>query len=91
LIITKAIPTLSVTNSPVTYDGLAHAAVITSSVVGAVSNIHYNGSVTIPIKPGLYAVTADFTSSDPNYADLVGASAGDFFIRALIYLPLIII
>ena len=76
--------------SLVAYDGLPHAAVVTSTVAGVVSNIHYSGSATIPTKPGTYVVTADFASSDPNYADLVGASAGDFVIRASIYLPLVI-
>jgi len=89
-VIVKATPTLSVTNSPVTYDGLSHAAVISSSVSGAISNVQYNGSATIPMKPGIYVVTADFTSGDSNYADLSSASAGNFFIRALVYLPLIL-
>jgi len=55
-----------------------------------VSNIHYNGVLTIPTRPGTYVVTADFTSSDPNYANLSGASAGNFVIWALIYLPLVL-
>ncbi len=89
-IILRAAPVLSVTNSPVTYDGLPHTAVVTSTIAGVVSNIHYNGSATIPTQPGTYVITADFTSSDPNYVDLASASAGDFVIRALIYLPLIL-
>ena len=89
-VIAKATPTLSVTNSPVTYDGLSHAAVISSSVPGVVGNVRYNGSATVPMKPGIYVVTADFTSSDPNYADLSSASAGNFFIRVLVYLSLIV-
>jgi hypothetical protein len=89
-VIAKATPTLSVTNSPVTYNGLPQAAVVSSSVPGAVSNVQYNGSATVPVKPGIYVITADFTSSDPNYTDLSGSSAGNFFIRVLVYLPLII-
>ncbi len=89
-VIAKATPTLSVTNSPVTYDGLSHAAVVTGSVAGVVGNIQYNGSATVPTNAGSYAVTADFISSDSNYANLAGASAGNFFIRVLVYLPLII-
>jgi len=89
-VIAKATPTLSVTNSPATYNGLSHAAVVTGSVPGVVRNVQYNGSATVPVKPGIYVVTADFTSSDPNYTDLSGTSAGNFFIQVRVYLSRII-
>ena len=81
LIIIKATPTLFVSNSPVTYNGLPQAAVVIGSVDGIVANILYDGSGTTPTDPGTYAVTADFTPSDTNnYNTLAGASAGDFVI-----------
>jgi hypothetical protein len=89
-VIAAAIPILSVTNSPVTYDGLSHAAVVTSTVAGVVSNIQYNGSATVPTNTGIYVIKADFTSSNPNYTDLAGASAGNFVIHVSVYLPMIL-
>ncbi len=81
LTITQATPTLSVTNSPVVYNGLAQAAVVTPSVAGNVSNVRYDGSATVPTNTGTYAVTADFTPTDTlNYTSLTGASAGNFVI-----------
>src|SRR5207302_120259 len=81
-IIQKATPTLSVTNSPDTYDGSAQAASVSGSVPGTVSNVKYNGSVTVPTNAGTYAITADFTPNDTvNYNSLSGAAAGDFVIQ----------
>jgi hypothetical protein len=74
-------PTLSVTNSPVTYDGSQHAAIVTGSVAGTVSNIEYNGSSTAPTDAGTYAITADFAPTDTNNNTLSGASAGNFVIQ----------
>jgi plastocyanin len=79
--INKATPTLSVTNSPVMYNGLPQSAIVVASVTGTVSNIQYNDSATAPTNAGTYAVTADFASGNPNYNDLTGASAGKFVIR----------
>ena len=62
--ITQATPTLSVTNSPVVYNGLPQAAIVTPSVAGNVSNVRYNNSATVPTNAGTYAVTADFTPTD---------------------------
>jgi len=81
----KINPTLSVTNSPVTYNGSAQSATVTGSVAGTVSNIKYNdGSTTTstpPTNTGTYAVTADFTPTDTTtYNSLTGASAGNFII-----------
>jgi hypothetical protein len=83
-VIEKATPTLSVTNSPVTYDGSPQAADVVGSVLGTVSNVQYDGSATEPTDAGTYAVTANFTPTDTtNYASLTGASAGDFVINQI--------
>ena len=82
IVITPATPTLSVTNSPVVYNGLPQAAVVVGSVPGVVSNVKYNGEATEPTAAGVYAVTADFLPDDAdNYNALTGASAGDFVIE----------
>ncbi len=84
--IAKATPaaTLSVTNSPVTYNGTARAATVgitSSSVPGAVANVLTGGSFT-QTNAGTYAVTADFVPTDSaNYSTLYGLSAGDFVIN----------
>jgi hypothetical protein len=81
-VIELATPTLSVTNSPVTYDGSPQAAVVVGSVAGTVSNVQYDGSGTEPTEAGTYAVTADFTPDDTtNYESLTGAAAGNFVIE----------
>jgi hypothetical protein len=77
----KTTPTLSVTNSPLTYNTSPQATTVSGSVAGAVSNIQYNGSGTIPTNAGTYAITADFAPTDSaNYNSLSGASAGNFII-----------
>ncbi len=79
--ITKAVPTLSVTNSPATYNGSPRTATVSGSVAGTASNIKYNGSATTPTNAGTYAITADFAPTDStNYNSLTGASAGSFVI-----------
>ncbi len=81
--INKATPTLSVTNSPVTYNGSAQSAVLSSSVPGATpTSVKYNGSATVPMDAATYAVTADFTPTDAvNYNSLTSATAGNFTIN----------
>ncbi len=80
--IAKATPTLSVTNSPVTYNGSPQAAAVVGSVLGTVGNIQYNGSSTAPTNAGTYAITADFTPADAtNYNTLSSANAGSFVIE----------
>ncbi len=80
-VINKANPTLTITNPRVPYTGAAQSAAISSgTVTGSVSNVLYNGSSALPINAGTYVVTADFTSSNPNYNDLAGAAAGNFII-----------
>jgi len=80
-VINKATPVLSVTNSPITYDGSPHAATVTGSVAGSASNI-LTGGVASKTNAGTYAVTANFTPSDTaNYSTLTNASAGNFVIN----------
>ncbi len=82
LTINKATPTLSVANSPVTYNGTQEAATFNESTPGTVSGVLYNGSATVPTVPGTYTVTADFTPVDTtDYTSLSGASAGNFVIQ----------
>jgi len=77
----KATPTLSLTNSPVIYNGSPQSAIVTGSVVGTASNKKYNGSIAVPTNAGTYAVTANFTPNDTaNYNSLTNASAGNFTI-----------
>ena len=78
---TKTTPTISVTNSPVTYNTSPQAATVSGSVAGVVSNIKYASSLTVPTTAGTYAITADFVPTDSaNYNSLTGASAGNFVI-----------
>ncbi len=76
--IDRATPALSVTNSPVAFDGNLHSAVVSASVAGVVSNILNDGFPAVSAV-GVYAVTADFAPTDAdNYNSLIGASAGNF-------------
>jgi hypothetical protein len=69
-------------NSPTTYTGLPQAAAVGGSVSGAVTNVKYNGSTTIPTNAAAYAVMADFAPTDAtNYNALSGAAAGNFVIN----------
>jgi len=81
VVVGKITLTLSVTNSPVTYNGAPRAATVTGSVPGTVSNILTGGAPT-QINSGTYAVTANFVPNDTtNYNSLTGASAGNFVIN----------
>lgn len=76
--IDRATPTLSVTNSPVAFDGNPHSAAVSATVPGVVSNI-LTGGLATQTTIGVYAVTADFAPTDANnYNSLIGASAGNF-------------
>jgi hypothetical protein len=78
--ISKATPTLSVTNSPVTYNGSGQTATVSGSVAGSASSILVGGSAS-QTNAGTYAVTANFTPTDTtNYNSLTAASAGNFTI-----------
>src|SRR5438874_5442830 len=87
LTVNKATPTatLSVTNSPATYNGSPQSATVvvsTSSVPGTVTNVKYNGSGTVPTNAATYTVTADFVPTDTtNYNTLANQSAGNFIIQ----------
>ena len=78
----KATPTLSVSNSPQTFDGTAKTAAVVGSVGGTMSGIQYGGTGTAPTNAGTYAITADFVPTDAaNYNSLSGAGAGSFLIN----------
>ncbi len=80
--INKATPTLSVTNSPITYNANTQSATLSSSVAGLITNVKYNGSSTLPINAGTYTITADFAPTDAsNYNSLTGEVAGNFTIN----------
>lgn len=87
LVINKATPTatLSVDNSPVTFDGIGKSATVsvtTSSVPGSVANILTGGQAS-QTNAGTYAVTADFVPTDSaNYASLTNLAAGEFVITS---------
>jgi hypothetical protein len=73
------VPSLSVTNSPQIYTSSAFAAAVNCSSGGAVSNVQYNGSGTVPSAAGTYAVTAN-CAANGSYSALTVASAGNFVI-----------
>ncbi len=79
-VINPATTTLSVTNSPVTYTGSAQSATVSGLGGGTVSNVRYDGSLTVPTNAGTYAVTADIAAS-ANYNAGTGLSAGNFTIN----------
>ena len=82
LLVNQATPTLSLTNSPVTYNGSPQAATINGSVAGTVSNILYNGSPTVPTSANTYAIIASFVPTDnTDYVGLPGVSVGNFIIN----------
>jgi hypothetical protein len=80
-------PTLSITNSPVTYDGSPKTATVVARVggvdiPGTINDIKYATSPTAPMNAGSYSVTADFIPSDPvHYDSLNDVSAGTFVIN----------
>jgi hypothetical protein len=80
-VISRAAPTLSVSNTPQTYTGTGIAAVVSCLGGGTASNVLYDGSATLPITAGTYAMTADCAAST-NYSAVTGASAGSFVISA---------
>jgi hypothetical protein len=81
-VIDKATPTVKVTNSGVTYNGLAQTAAISGSVPGTVFGVLYSGSSLAPTAAGTYTVTASFTPADTtDYNSLAGAAAGSFVIN----------
>ncbi len=81
-VINQITPTLSVTNSPVSYNGSQQSATLSCTGGGSISNIQYNGSATAPTNAGTYAVTAN-CSSTTNYTAVTSASAGNFVINKI--------
>jgi hypothetical protein len=72
--INSATPTITVNSGPFTYDGVTQwSATATAVGVDGVTPVAgsfaftYNGSTTAPIGPGLFTVSATFTSTDSNY------------------------
>ncbi len=85
-LIAKATPTLSVTNTPVPYNGSPQAATVSGApVAGTPSSILYNGSATVPSAADTYPITADFAPTDSNnYNSLTAEPAGNFVIQKLV-------
>ena len=85
LTIGKATPNVTVTGGTFPYDGNQHAA--TATAVGTDGHTAVSGSFAFTYTPPgdstapknasatPYAVTADFTSSDPNYGDASGSGS----------------
>lgn len=83
-IINKANPTISITNSPVSYNGIAKVVELTSSVPGIFANNLYNGNSYIPgpVNAGTYTLSTNFTPDDQtNYNSLTNYNAGIFIIN----------
>jgi Bacterial Ig-like domain (group 2)/Kelch motif/WD40-like Beta Propeller Repeat/Galactose oxidase, central domain len=68
-------PVVNVTGGTFTFDGAAHGASATATgttgqaVSGTFAFTYTPGGSAAPVNPGTYSVTAQFTSSDPNYAN----------------------
>lgn len=61
----KATATLSLNGGTFTYDGLAKSATVTTTPVGLdVVSVTYDGSATLPVGAGTYAVVASLTNAD---------------------------
>jgi hypothetical protein len=80
LTINPATPTIVVNSGPFAFDGNPHGATATALAVDGVSPVNgsfqfmYNGAATAPTSPGLFTVTAAFTSNDPNYSSPIVSS-----------------
>jgi polygalacturonase/pectin methylesterase-like acyl-CoA thioesterase len=86
VIATSAAATLSVTASPAAiglsnlsqvYDGSGEGATVTTNPTGLSTAVTYNGSSTLPVDVGTYAVVATIT--DSNYS---GTASGNLVITA---------
>lgn len=79
-VISKATPVLSVTSSPVIYDGSLQSPTVGSVPAGVVSNILVGGAAG-KTNVGTYAVTADFVPTDAvHYSSLTNAAVTGSFI-----------
>src|SRR5205814_1189923 len=65
LVIAKASATVTLGALTQTYDGTPRAATATTAPTGLSVQLTYDGSVTVPVNAGGYAVIA--TVTDPNY------------------------
>jgi polygalacturonase len=77
LVISQATPVVTVRCPAVHFNHHQHGCTATVAGVGGVSvngtlTILYNGSITPPFAAGTYAVSASFSSSDPNYSNAQG-------------------
>jgi len=72
------VPTIAVAGGTFVYDGRSHGATVTSTGVsgapvrGLFSITYTPGGSTPPLNIGTYTVTAEFTSTDPNYTNATG-------------------
>jgi sugar lactone lactonase YvrE len=72
-------PKLQILTGPFVYDGNAHGAGCRATGTGGVSvsgfcSFTYNGSSNTPISAGTYTVKANFTSTNPYYANTTGTA-----------------
>jgi hypothetical protein len=80
LTVNPASPTLIVTCAGITYDGAPHgcsaAAIgIGGASVNGITTFTYNGNAIAPAAAGTYAVSASFTSGNPNYGNASGTGS----------------
>ena len=75
LTVNKAVATVTLGNLNATYDGAPHAATATTSVGALAVDFTYNGSPTVPVNAGSYAVVG--TISNVNY---IGSASGTLVI-----------
>jgi hypothetical protein len=83
LTIAQLTPTITVTGGTFAYDGNPHAATATAlgadghTPVSGTFSFTYTppGNSTVPINAGTYSVTANFTSTDPNYSNAAGSGS----------------
>jgi hypothetical protein len=76
----KATPLVTISGGPFTFDGNSHGATVSVTGIGgaAVSGsalVTYNGSATLPLHAGAYAVAVTFTSANNNYDNASGSGS----------------
>lgn len=73
IVVNKGTATISLSNLAQVYDGTGKSAIATTTPVGLnVVSITYNGSATLPINAGTYAVVASLTNSNYNATNATG-------------------
>ena len=78
--VNPATPTVAVGGGPFTYDGDPHSATAAATGVGGASvsgsfSFTYTPGPSEPVNAGTYSVTANFTTSDPNYTNATGTGS----------------